>query len=93
MGKVSGRRTEITYKAVQGWTSLPHKAKSNAARILYGRCGGYIGGKLSFLPGEDLQTGSRKSESRSNNELQEVSRSHSSVFFFSDVYESGEKKT
>ena len=37
---------------------------------------------MSFLPGEDLQTGSRKSESRSNNELQEVSRGHSTLIFF-----------
>jgi len=38
-----------------------------------------MGGKLLFLPGEVLQTGSRgkKSERRSNNELQEVSRGHS----------------
>lgn len=38
-----------------------------------------MGGKLLFLPGEVLQTGSRKSESRSNNELQEVSRGHSTL--------------
>ena len=37
---------------------------------------------MSFLPREDLQTGSRKSESRSNNELQEVSRGHSTLIFF-----------
>ena len=42
-----------------------------------------MGGKLLFLPGEVLQTGSRKSESRSNNELQEVSRGHSTLIFFS----------
>ena len=37
-----------------------------------------MGGKLLFLPGEVLQTESReKSEHRSNNELQEVSRGHS----------------
>ena len=39
-----------------------------------------MGGKLLSLPGEVLQTGSReekKSERRSNNELQEVSRGHS----------------
>ena len=59
-----------------------NNTKSNAARIPCGKCGGYIGGKLSFLPGEDLQTGSRKSESRSNNELQEVSRGHSTLIFF-----------
>ena len=63
-------------------TSVPNNTKSNAARIPCGKCGGYIGGKLSFLPGEDLQTGSRKSESRSNNELQEVSRGHSTLIFF-----------
>ena len=53
--------------------------KSNAARIPCGKCGGYVGGKLLRLPGEVLQTGSRESESRSNNELQEVSRSHSTL--------------
>ena len=42
-----------------------------------------MGGKLLFLPGEVLQTGSRKSESRSNNELQEVSGGHSTLIFFS----------
>lgn len=38
-----------------------------------------MGGKLLLLPGEVLQTESRekKSEHRSNNELQEVSRGHS----------------
>ena len=61
---------------------MPNNTKSNAVRIPCGKCGGYIGEKLSFLPGEDLQTGSRKSESRSNNELQEVSRGHSTLFFF-----------
>ena len=54
--------------------------KSNAAQVPCGKCGGYMGGKLLFLPGEVLQTESRKkkkSEHRSNNELQEVSRGHS----------------
>lgn len=38
-----------------------------------------MGGKLLLLPGEVLQTASRekKSERCSNNELQEVSRGHS----------------
>ena len=43
-----------------------------------------MGGKLLLLPGEVLQTesrGKKKSESRSNNELQEVSRGHSTFFF------------
>ena len=58
--------------------------KSNAARIPCGKCGGYVGGKLLFLPGKVLQTVNRKkSESRSNNELQEVSRGHSTLCFFS----------
>ena len=59
-----------------------YNTKSNAARIPCGKCGGYMGGKLLLLPGEVLQTGSRKSESRSNNELQEVSRGHSTLVFF-----------
>ena len=59
--------------------------KSNAARIPCGKCGGYVGGKLLFLPGKVLQTVNRKkSESRSNNELQEVSRGHSTLFFFKE---------
>ena len=33
--------------------------KSNAAQVPCGKCGGYMGGKLLFLPGEVLQTGSR----------------------------------
>ena len=42
-----------------------------------------MGGKLLFLPGKVLQTVNRKkSESRSNNELQEVSRGHSTLRFF-----------
>ena len=43
-----------------------------------------MGGKLLLLPGEVLQTASKgkKSESRSNNELQEVSRGRSTLFFF-----------
>ena len=61
---------------------MPNNTKSNAVRIPCGKCGGYIGGKLLFLPGEVLQTGSRESESRSNNELQEVSRGHSTLIFF-----------
>ena len=60
--------------------SVLHNTKSNAVRVPCGKCGGYMGGKLLSLPGEVLQTGSReekKSERRSNNELQEVSRGHS----------------
>jgi hypothetical protein len=34
--------------------------KSNAARIPCGKCGGYVGGKLLFLPGEVLQTEGRE---------------------------------
>ena len=34
--------------------------KSNAARIPFGKFGGYVGGKLLFLPGEALQTVSRE---------------------------------
>ena len=34
--------------------------KSNAAQVPCGKCGGYMGGKLLFLPGEVLQTGSRQ---------------------------------
>lgn len=34
--------------------------KSNAAQVPCGKCGGYMGGKLLFLPGEVLQTESRK---------------------------------
>ena len=37
-----------------------HNTKSNAARIPCGKCGGYVGGKLLRLPGEVLQTGSRR---------------------------------
>lgn len=64
--------------------SVQRNTKSNAARIPCGKCGGYMGGKLLFLPGEVLQTASKgkKSERRSNNELQEVSRGHSTWFFF-----------
>ena len=39
---------------------MHYNTKSNAARIPYGKCGGYVGGKLLFLPGEVLQTVSRK---------------------------------
>ena len=64
--------------------SVQRNTKSNAARIPCGKCGGYMGGKLLLLPGEVLQTASKgkKSERRSNNELQEVSRGHSTCFFF-----------
>ena len=34
--------------------------KSNAAQVPCGKCGGYMGGKLLFLPGEVLQTESRE---------------------------------
>ena len=63
--------------------SVQRNTKSNAARIPCGKCGGYMGGKLLLLPGEVLQTASKgkKSERRSNNELQEVSRGHSTCFF------------
>ena len=37
-----------------------YNTKSNAARIPYGKCGGYVGGKVLLLPGEVLQTESRK---------------------------------
>ena len=39
-GKLSGRRTETTYKADLGRTTLRNKRKSNAARTPYSRCGG-----------------------------------------------------
>ena len=32
--------------------SLQTKTKSNTTRALYSRCGGYMGGRLLFLPGE-----------------------------------------
>ena len=41
--------------------SVLDNTKSNAARIPCGKCGGYMGGKLLLLPGEVLQTASRKS--------------------------------
>ena len=60
---------------------IQHKVQ--AARIPCGKCGGYMGGKLLLLPGEILQTESRgESESRSNNELQEVSRVHITLCVF-----------
>ena len=43
-----------------GRTSVLDNTKSNAARIPCGKCGGYVGGKLLRLPGEVLQTGSRR---------------------------------
>ena len=57
--------------------SVQRNTKSNAARIPCGKCGGYMGGKLLFLLREVLQTEVGESESRSNNELQEVGRGHS----------------
>ncbi|MCQ5129123.1 hypothetical protein NE562_05580, partial [Butyricicoccus faecihominis] len=64
-GKVSGRRTETTYKAVQGRTSLLNKTKSNATRILHGKCGGSMKRRLLFLPGEVLQTESKEKNPKS----------------------------
>ena len=48
------KRRRIVTPTQQGNT------KSNAARIPCGKCGGYVGGKLLFLPGEVLQTESRR---------------------------------
>lgn len=39
---------------------MHNNTRSNAARIPCGKCGGYVGGKLLFLPGEVLQTESRR---------------------------------
>ena len=58
-GKLLNRRTEITQQAVQGRTSVPINTKSDAARIPCGKCDGYMGERLLFLPGEVLQTASR----------------------------------
>ena len=44
-------------------TSLPYKAKSHTARISSCRCGRWMRGKLSLLPGEVSQTRSRKKKS------------------------------
>ena len=54
--------------------SVPVNTKSDAAQTSCGRCGGYVGGKLIPLPGEILQAAKICC---SNNELQEVSRDHS----------------
>ncbi len=51
-GKPLVRRTGIAYKAFAGRTSLLNKAKSNTARIPWCKCGGYMRGRLSLLPGE-----------------------------------------
>ena len=32
--------------------SLHNKTKSNTTRTLHSKCGGYMGGRLLFLPGE-----------------------------------------
>ena len=39
---------------------MPNNTKSNTARIPYGKCGGYVGGKWLLLPGEVLQAVSRE---------------------------------
>ena len=39
---------------------MQHNMKSDAVRVPCGKCGGYMGGKLLSLPGEVLQTESRK---------------------------------
>ena len=54
-GKPSGRRTEIAYKADWERTNLLNKMKSNVTRTPGGRCGGYVRGRLLFLPGEVSQ--------------------------------------
>ena len=38
---------------------MPNNTKSDAARITCGKCGGHMGERLLFLPGEVLQTASR----------------------------------
>ena len=54
MEKVSGRRTELTYRVVSGRMTLPHKRKFNAIRILCSRRGGHEM-KVVVLTREGLQ--------------------------------------
>ncbi len=54
MEKVSGRRTELTYKVVSGRMTLPNKRKFNAIRILCSRRGGHEM-KVVVLTREGLQ--------------------------------------
>src|SRR5690606_31036361 len=63
-------------------TSVPHNAKSNTARISSCRCGRWMRGKLSLLPGEVSQTLSRPSERRSKACCEKSAEAIVPKFFF-----------